>query len=80
MIFLQPHTGILLGIVTDPTKSNLFRIELAAVVDGGECLVKATYKLEGDGRRRMRSYKTFYSLFQLRRPRTVSRRNGMRID
>lgn len=39
----------LLAIVSDLTKNPLLKVELAAVVDGGECLVKATYKLEGDG-------------------------------
>lgn len=37
-----------LGIVSGQTKSAYLKMELAAVVDGGECLVKATHKLEGD--------------------------------
>ena len=39
----------LLGILTDPQKYALLKIELAAVVDCGEPFVKATYALEGDG-------------------------------
>ena len=32
----------LLAILTDPAKNACLRIELAAVVDAGECLVKTT--------------------------------------
>lgn len=47
---LSPATcSKLLAVVSDPTKNALLKVELAAVVDGGESLVKATYKLEGDG-------------------------------
>lgn len=34
--------------MSDPTKKAAFKIELVAVVDGGESLVKATYNLKGD--------------------------------
>ena len=47
---LSPATcSKLLGIVSDPAKNACLKAELAAVVDGGECLVKITYKLEGNG-------------------------------
>ncbi len=39
----------LLFILTDTCKSASLQMELAAVVDAGESLVKATYVLEGDG-------------------------------
>lgn len=39
----------LLAILSDPAKNAHLRVQLAAVVDRGECLVKTTYKLEGDG-------------------------------
>ena len=54
--FLRAHDDLapstrskLLGIVSDPIKNACLKIELAAVVDGGEGLVRATYNLEGDG-------------------------------
>ena len=47
---LAPATcSKLLGIISDLAKNACLKTELAAVVDGGECLVQATYKLEGDG-------------------------------
>ena len=39
----------LLEIVQNTQKYHLLRVELAAVVDAGETIVKATYRLEGDG-------------------------------
>ena len=39
----------LLAILNDPVKASLLQIELAAVIDVGSPLVKATYNLEGDG-------------------------------
>ncbi len=39
----------LLGILDDPTKNAYLQIELAAIIDAGTPLVKATYNLEGDG-------------------------------
>ena len=39
----------LLDILNDPQVKAHVQIELAAIVDGGEPFVKATYKLEGDG-------------------------------
>lgn len=39
----------LLAILNDPVKASVLQIELAAVIDGGNPLVKATYNLEGDG-------------------------------
>ena len=54
--FLANHVDIgpasrpkLLEILQDPYKSALLQIELAAVVDLGEVIVKATYQLESDG-------------------------------
>ena len=46
----------LLTILSDPAKNACLRIELAAVVDAGECLVKTTYKLEGDGPLALQAY------------------------
>ena len=40
----------LLEILNDPTKTAILQIELAAIIDAGAPLVKATYNLEGDGR------------------------------
>ncbi len=54
---LAPATcSKLLSIVSDHARNAHLRIELAAVVDGGECLVKTTYKLEGDGPVALRAY------------------------
>ena len=39
----------LLEILNDPTKTAILQIELAAIIDAGAPLVKATYNLEGDG-------------------------------
>ena len=39
----------LLAIVSDPTKNALLKVELAAVVDGGESLVKSPTSLKGMG-------------------------------
>ncbi len=39
----------LLFIMNDATKKALLMVEMAAVVDAGEPVVKATYRLEGDG-------------------------------
>ena len=39
----------LLDILNDPARIGLLQIELAAVIDAGAPLVKATYNLEGDG-------------------------------
>ena len=39
----------LLEILNDPTKTAILQIELAAIIDAGAPLVKATYSLEGDG-------------------------------
>ena len=39
----------LLSILTDPSKCASLQMELAAVVDAGVSLVRATYNLEGDG-------------------------------
>lgn len=39
----------LLTIMNDYTKKSLLMVEMAAVVDAGEPLVRATYMLEGDG-------------------------------
>ena len=38
----------LLEILNDPTKTAILQIELAAIIDAGAPLVKATYNLEGD--------------------------------
>lgn len=61
--FLSTHEDIapathskLLAILSDPTKRGLLQLELAAVVDAGEPLVKTTYKLEGDGSLVLQSY------------------------
>ena len=37
------------AILNDPLKASLLQIELAAVIDVGNPLVKATYNLEGEG-------------------------------
>ena len=42
-------TAKLLSILNDPTERSLRELQIAAVVDVGEPLVKATYSLEGDG-------------------------------
>lgn len=54
--FLQEQTELspvtrskLLHILADPLKNAHLQIELAAVIDAGEPIVKATYNLEGDG-------------------------------
>ena len=38
----------LLEVLNDPTKTTILQMELAAIIDTGAPLVKATYKLEGD--------------------------------
>lgn len=54
---LSPATcSKLLGIVSDPAKNAFIKIEVASVMDGGECLVKVTYKLEGDGLLALRAF------------------------
>ena len=56
---LAPATrSKLLGIVCDPIKKATLKLELAAVIDGGESLVKATYNLEGDGPLALSAYET----------------------
>ena len=54
--FVSSHSDIspasqskLLSILSDPVKQRLLLLELAAVIDAGECMVKVTYKLESDG-------------------------------
>ena len=54
--FLTLHNDIapattrkLLEIMSNANSRSLLQLELASVVDAGESLVKATYKLEGDG-------------------------------
>ena len=46
---LPPSKTKLLEILNDPPKNRKLQIELAITVDVGEPLVKATYRLEGDG-------------------------------
>jgi len=47
---IGPATRIkLLAISNDPAKAACLQIELAAIIDAGTPLVKATYSLEGDG-------------------------------
>ena len=46
---LPPSKTKLLEILNDPPKNRKLQIELAIIVDVGEPLVKATYRLEGDG-------------------------------
>lgn len=46
---LPPSKIKLLEILNDPPKNRKLQIELAITVDVGEPLVKATYRLEGDG-------------------------------
>ena len=56
MPFLQNHTDIgaslrpkMLAMLSDSRNLGLLQMELATVVDVGECFVSRTYKLEGDG-------------------------------
>ena len=42
-------TGKLIEMLSDVSKRCALQLELAAIVDAGESLVKATYTLEGDG-------------------------------
>ena len=46
---LPPSKTKLLVILNDPPKNRKLQIELAITVDVGEPLVKATYRLKGDG-------------------------------
>ena len=53
--FLDAHPEVspatpekLLQILSDPQKLSYLKVELAAVVDMGECFVKDTFTLEGD--------------------------------
>lgn len=39
---------IMFKLLSDPQRKGDLQVELAAVVDSGECFVKATYNLEGD--------------------------------
>ena len=45
-------------LLNDPVKSSLLQIELAAIIDVGTPLVKATYNLEGDGAVVLKCYPT----------------------
>ena len=54
--FLQNNTDIgpslrskMLAMLSDSRTLGLLKMELATVVDVGECFVSGTYKLEGDG-------------------------------
>ena len=61
-LFLSAHDDIapatcskLRTILADPAQRSSLLLELAATVDTGEPLVKATYNLEGDGFTAMKS-------------------------
>ena len=56
---LANHLSVLLG---DQDRRKLPIMELAAVIDGGEPLVKATYILEGDGLLVFSAYSTLQAL------------------
>ena len=49
MIFSPITCQKLLTVLSNPAKNACIRVKLAVVVDAGECLVKTTYKLKGDG-------------------------------
>ena len=48
----------LLAIFNDQAKAACLQIELAAIIDAGTLLVKATYNLEGDGPLVLMCYET----------------------
>ena len=54
----------LLAILNDTTKKALLHVEMAAVVDAGEPLVKATYRLDGDGPIALECYEIVSSVIE----------------
>ena len=54
----------LLAILSDATNKALLMVEMAAVVDAGEPLVKATYRLEGDGPLSLECYEIISSALE----------------
>ena len=68
--FVSSHSDItsysikLLSILSDPVKQRLLLLELAAVIDAGECMVKVTYKLESDGPMVLETYELVNSILE----------------
>ena len=55
-------TAKLRSILNDPTERSLLELQIAAVVDVGELLVKATYSLEGHGALAFQCYEVLSTL------------------
>ena len=54
----------LLATLSDATNKALLLVEMAAVVDAGEPLVKATYRLEGGGPLSLKCYEIIFSALE----------------